>query len=48
MTRISRVYEPLGGQLDASIEDTDFDGPCAGLPNAPTNLELEMFGELCS
>ena len=45
MTRISLVYVSFGGQLDASVEDSDFVGPCAALPDAPTNLELEMFGE---
>ena len=40
------MYESFGGQLDASVEDSDFVGPCAALPNAPTNLKPEMFGEL--
>ena len=46
MTRISLIYESFGGQLDASVEDSDFVGPCAALPNAPTSLKLEMFGDL--
>lgn len=46
MTRICLIDESFSGQLDTSVEDSDFIGPCAALPNAPTNLKLEMFGKL--
>ena len=46
VTRISFVYESFSCQFDTSIEATDFVGPCAALPNAPTNVGLEMLSEL--
>ena len=43
MSRVGRMNGPLSRQLDASVENANFIGPRAALPNASTYLQLEML-----